>query len=439
MCSGAQLGLYGSRLKPAAGSRHTWLLFVMLMWPVGLSAQGQVAVTIRQGAGTIAIAVPYPTLEGAVTAAAIGDPFFGPLQRDLAISGVFNLVALPPSTGASLESAKRAGAQTYLQLSIQQSPAEYVIDARLFDVASGTLQIKPRRYRGPEAALTRIAHTIANDLVRHFNGKPGIFMTQVAFVSTRDGAKEVFLMDYDGANQRRITSHGTLALNPDWSPDNERLVYTAFNKLASDLYIVNRRGGGRIRITTGVGLNTSATFSPDGKEIAFTGSVGGNPDIYVIRDDGGGRRRLTSTNSIESTPSWSPTGRQIAFTSSRNGTPQIFVMDAEGTNVRRISFEGEWNDDAVFSPDGQSLAYTSLVSGRFQIRIMDLARQQSRIIAGEGSNEQPAWSPDGRFLVFMSNRTGRWQIYRVASDGSDLKQLTELGENLAPDWSKRLE
>ncbi|HXI14592.1 MAG TPA: Tol-Pal system beta propeller repeat protein TolB [Thermoanaerobaculia bacterium] len=407
--------------------------------PRHVLAQGQVSADITKGLATVGLAVPFPQLDPTLSPDVIGTPFFASLQRDLAISGVFRLVALPPYTAPSIETAETAGAQAFLQLSMKREGEEIIVESRLFDVKTKTVQIQPRRYRGTEAALTRMAHTLANDLVRYFNGQPGIFMTQIAFVSSRDGAKEIYLMDYDGSSQRRITSHRTLALNPDWSPDNDRLVYTAFGKESSDLYIVNRRGGGRLRISTGVGLNTSATFSPDGKEIAFVGSVRGNPDIYVIRDDGTGMRRLTSASSIESTPSWSPTGRQIAFTSSRNGTPQIFVMDAEGSNVRRISFDGDWNDDAVWSPKGDLLAYTSRVDGRFQIRIMDMASTESRIIAGEGSNEQPAWSPDGRFIVFMSNRSGKWQIYRVGSDGRDLLQLTTQGDNSAPDWSKTLE
>jgi len=396
---------------------------------------------------TVPIAVPYPTLNG-VPAAAITDEFFGPLTRDLAISGVFSLVPLPPGAGITPEVAKRAGAQQILYLSIAysapapssstapQASPEFVIEARLYD-STGVSGLA-RSYRGPAAALTRMAHIIVSDLVRQFNGKPGIFLTQIAFVSDRDGHPEIYLMNYDGGNQRRITFHNSISVLPSWSPDDERLVYTSFARKTTDMYIVNRNGGGRIRLNTGLNLNTSATFSPVGHDIAFVGSVAGNPDIYLIRDDGTNLRRLTTTSSIESTPEWSPTGRQISFTSGRSGTPQIYVMDSEGANVRRISFEGEWNDDASWSPDGEWLAYTSRVDGRFQIRIMNLVTGQSQIIAGEGTNEQPGFSPDGRFLVFQSNRTGKWQIYRARVDGSDVLPLTFLGENKDPDWSKKM-
>ena len=76
---------------------------------------------------------------------------------------------------------------------------------------------------------------------------------------------------------------------------------------------------------------------------------------------------------------------------------------------------------------------------RFQIRVANLITAQSRILAGEGSNEQPTWSPDGKWIAFQSNRGGNWQIYRMRVDGNDLQKLTSNGENKDPDWSKKAE
>lgn len=398
-----------------------------------------------QAAQIVRIAVPFPELKPPAAPAPalvetnkVREGFFGPLTRDIAYSGIFAIAALPPSVPVTPELMKRVDAQFHLQLNVWTEGEEYVVEARLLD-QSGTAQLK-KRYRGPEAALARTAHMLANELMRTFNNRPGVFLSQIAFVSKRTGMSEVWLMDWDGANQRQITRHGALSILPSWAPDNERMVYTSFAKGTSDMYIINRRGGGRVRINSGLALNTSATFSPVSNDIAFVGSVRGNPDIYLIKDDGSNLRRLTTTTSIESTPEWSPNGRQIAFTSGRTGSPQIYVMDAEGSNVRRISFDGNWNDDAVFSPDGEKIAYTSRVNGRFQIRIANLITGENNIIAGEGSNEQPTWSPDGQWIAFQSDRRNRtWQIYRMRADGSDLLQLTFEGENKEPDWSKKPE
>jgi TolB protein len=395
-------------------------------------------------AQVVRIAVPFPELTpyqapapSPVSTDAVRTHFFSPLTRDIAYSGIFAIAPLPPGTPVTPDLLKRIEAQLHLQLNVWMEGEEYVVEGRLLD-QSGASQMK-KRYRSPEAALSRTAHMLANELIRIISSRPGIFLTQIAFASNRSGMWEIWLMDWDGSNQRKITNHGALSILPSWSPDNERMVYTSFARGTSDMYIINRRGGGRARINSGLALNTSATFSPIGNDIAFVGSVRGNPDIYLIKDDGSNVRRLTTTTSIESTPEWSPNGRQISFTSGRSGSPQIYVMDAEGTNVRRISFDGNWNDDATWAPDGEHIAYTSRVNGRFQIRIANLVTNENHIVAGEGSNEQPTWSPDGQWIAFQSNRNGKWQVYRMRVDGTDLLQLTFDAENKEPDWSKKPE
>ncbi|HEY0141157.1 MAG TPA: Tol-Pal system beta propeller repeat protein TolB [Thermoanaerobaculia bacterium] len=418
------------------------LLFLAL--PVFAQTDITVTMTPEQAAQVVRIAVPFPELaptSGPNTTATPPDVvrtgFFGPLTRDIAYSGFMAIAPVPPGVPITGDVLKRIDAQLHLKLNVWLENNEYVVEARLVDQA-GAVQLG-KRYRAPESALARTAHLLSNEIVKVLNGRPSVFLTQIGFASNRTGNWEIWLMDWDGANQRRITTHNALSMLPSWSPDNERMVYTSWVRGTSDMYIINRRGGGRTRINTNLSLNTSATFSPVSNEIAFVGSERGNPDIYVIKDDGSGLRRLTSNNSIESTPEWSPTGRQISFTSGRSGSPQIYVMDAEGTNVRRISHDGNWNDDATWSPDGERLAYTSRVNGRFQIRLANLITGESRIIAGEGSNEQPTWSPDGQWIAFQSNRSGKWQVYRIRVDGSNLLQLTFEGQNREPDWSKKPE
>ncbi len=419
--------------------RRTLALLLLAFMPLLADAQTQIQTSINQtqAAPVLKVAVPRPELPASIAFDTVNAPFFAPLTRDLAYSGVFAIAAMPPNATLSPEVIKALSIQRILRLTITQEEQDFVVEARYFDSTNAAMLA--RRYRGTAGALSRIAHMIAADLVQQESGKKGIFLSQIAFSSNRTGHEEIWLMDWDGANQRQITTHNGLSILPSWSPDNERMVYTSFARGTSDMFIINRRGGGRIRLNTGLNLNTSATFSPVGNDIAFVGSVNGNPDIYLIKDDGTNIRRLTTSTSIESTPEWSPNGRQITFTSGRSGSPQIYVMDAEGTNVQRVSFEGDWNDDATWAPDGENIAYTSRVNGRFQIRVGNLVTRESRILAGEGSNEQPTWSPDGKWIAFQSNRSGNWQIYRMRSDGTDVLQLTFEGENKDPDWSKKPE
>ncbi|HEV8661108.1 MAG TPA: hypothetical protein VGS96_21100 [Thermoanaerobaculia bacterium] len=437
-----------SGLRPPSpiGRRICGALLSLLI--TAAHAQTNIGVTIDPNKATtvVRIAVPFPDLTIPSTASssatmvegeAIREPFFSPLTRDIAYSGIFAIAPLPPYVPMTADGLKNANAHYGLRLNVFMEGTDYIVDASLLDSAG---QLQPlHRYRSPAGALTTTAHMLANDLMRTVNGKPGMFRTQIAFASDRSGHWEIWMMDWDGANQRQITRHNTLTILPSWSPDNDRMVYTSFKAGASEMYIINRRGGGRIRLRTGLGLNASATFSPMSNDIAFVGSTNGNPDIYLIKDDGTNLRRLTTNASIESTPEWSPSGRQISFTSGRSGTPQIYIMDAEGTNVQRISYDGDWNDDATWSPDGDRVAYTSRVNGRFQIRIANTITRETHIVAGDGSNEQPTWSPDGQWIAFQSNRSGKWQIYRMRVDGTDLMPLTRDGENKEPDWSKKAE
>src|SRR5205823_1736340 len=195
-------------------------------------------------------------------------------------------------------------AQLVLRLTISTETRDgapyYIVEARAIDT-TGAEQFA-KRYGGVQGALTRMAHMMANDLQRQFAGKPGIFESQVAFASDRGGHWEIWLMDWDGANQRQITRHNALSILPSWSADSERLVYTSFARGTSDMYIIHRRGGGRIHVNTDLNLNTSATFSPTSNDIAFFFNDTATTEIYTIKDDGTNLRRLTSTSSIESTP-----------------------------------------------------------------------------------------------------------------------------------------
>ena len=90
-----------------------------------------------------------------------------------------------------------------------------------------------------------MAHAIANDVVRQFTGKPGPFLTRIIFSSDRDGGrdKELYVMDYDGENQRRITFHRSLSIAPDWSYDGDKIVYQSFVKHAPRPLLVLPRLG----------------------------------------------------------------------------------------------------------------------------------------------------------------------------------------------------
>ena len=310
-----------------------------------------------------------------------------------------------------------------------------IFEGKLYDIKSERFIIG-KRYQAEKSSLRLVAHKMADEMMKLYGEKP-IFTSKHAFVSNRDGNDEIYMMDYDGANQTRITFNRIKDYIPAFSPDQRKIAYTTYKRANPDLVIRYIYEGKETAAATR-GTNFSAAFSPDGKKMAFCSTMDGNAEIYVANSDGTNPRRLTFNSAIDTAPSWSPTGREIAFTSDRAGTgsPQIYVMDAEGSNVRKVSFGGNYHDAPSWSPAGDVIAFVSRVENLFDIYLLNLRTNQiTKITETNARNETPSWSPDGRHLVFASNLSGTIQIYAVDYDGANLRRLTSSGENKLPNWT----
>jgi TolB protein len=401
----------------------------------------EIQLTIK-GAGERRLPVAVPALDAPGTAALqaqVADPFTATLRSDLEYAGAF-IVAEPalypqgfrdPSAQDAADRWLGTGAEVLVDTRGAVSGDRISIEARVWDLKSRKL-ILGRRYSGGASYVERIAHTLANDLVKYFTGKPGNFLSTILFVAAQGQTKEIAAMDFDGRNVRILTSHKSIAIAP--SAASGKVAYTSYVRLYPQIWTMSLDGSDKREIPTGVELNASPALSADGREIAFAGSARGNTDIYVVGVAGGTARRLTTSRALEASPAWSPTGRQILYTSDLTGTPQIYVMDAEGTGSRRVTFAGNWNDEAAWSPDGSRIAFACRNEGDFNICVMDFASGQTVQITSEGSNGHPTWSPDGEKIVYSSRRNGSTQVYSCDANGQNKRQLTRGGNHLQPAW-----
>ena len=110
-------------------------------------------------------------------------------------------------------------------------------------------------------------------------------------------------------------------------------------------------------------------------------------------------------------------------------------MGADGLGQQPLT--SEYSDRPTWSAANNEIAYASRTGPGQDIKVLDLATRQVRQLTfGEGTNESPAFAPNGRHLAFMSTRSGKSQVFTIARDGRDLKQVTRMGNNYQPDWSK---
>ncbi|HEX5475673.1 MAG TPA: hypothetical protein VFX12_13520 [Vicinamibacterales bacterium] len=333
---------------------------------------------------------------------------------------------------------------------VQKTAAGAVVRVTLIDVATGHVAFG-KEYSGSMANPRLYAHTISDEL-HALRTVIGVARTKLAFASDRDGErmkgpvgardiKEIYISDYDGYNQQRVTVSRGLNVSPEWSPDRRAIAYTSYRRGQFSVYqdvVVSYLFEGRLT-TPAHGDPTRQNYlpawSPDGTRIAFTSNRDGNPEIYVMNKDGSGLHRLTNSPAIDVSPTWSPAGAQIAFTSDRTGSPQIYVMNADGTGLQKITSES-YCDRPTWSPAPYNqIAYASRAGGGYVIKVFDVATRESKQISDSiGSNESPAFAPNGRHLAFTSTRSGKTQIFVMDRDGNNLRQITRDGNNTYPNW-----
>ncbi len=157
----------------------------------------------------------------------------------------------------------------------------------------------------------------------------------------------IWVMDVDGGNPRKLTNHTAGDGNPDWSPDGRHIAFHSernrdwefdIKRKNLEIYVMNTDGTNFINLTNHPAEDRQPDWSPDGLQIAFSSNRDGNLDIYVMNADGTNPINLTNHPAVDKGPAWSPDGRQIAFHSERDRKDkddknvEIYVMNANGTN-----------------------------------------------------------------------------------------------------------
>jgi TolB protein len=313
---------------------------------------------------------------------------------------------------------------------------------RLYDMKQHTMSFG-QRISGDTDQVRSIAHRWADELVYRLTAgaSRGIASTKIVYSSRRGGAKEIYVMDYDGHDQQPFTRNGSINLFPVWSPDNSKLAFVSYRTGKPEINVHSFIDGSRLPFPMFNTLALTPSFSPDGTQVAFAlRAPGGDTDIFISKIDGSDRRNITNHPAIDTSPTWSPSGKQLAFISDREGAAgQVFICDADGANVRRIVKEGGDADSPSWSPDGRFIAFhwKPHLAEKYDIYIANVSSGMiNQLTSNGGSNENPAWSPDGRHIAFHSDRSGTKQIYimLVGGNAADIRMITNQGNNTSPAW-----
>ena len=154
---------------------------------------------------------------------------------------------------------------------------------------------------------------------------------------------DLYLMNSDGSEVRRLTREEGYDGGPFFSADGKRICWRRFSKDGSQAEIYTMRVEGRKaqRITDLDAMSWAPYFHPSGDYLIFTTNLHGfgNFELYLVDAQGKSTPiRVTGTDGFDGLPSFSPDGRKIAWTSNRtaNGQSQIFLADWNDQRARQL-------------------------------------------------------------------------------------------------------
>jgi len=269
----------------------------------------------------------------------------------------------------------------------------------------------------------------------------------IAFISFRDGDREIYSMDADGSGLKNLTNNPANDDNPDWSPDGRKIAFVSDRDGGVEIYVMNADGSEQTRLTTEMRGDMSPRWSPDGSKIAISRS-----GTIVVMDADGGNQRVVMQAEAEDAAApckaggfpggWSPDGTKITYYSASisRGIAQVCTIGVDGSGLTVVvSDPPAFHVEPAWSPDGRFIAFRSIRGENHDVYVVDLETGKERRLTDDPAMDiEPMWSPDGEWIVFPSSRDNEFfDIYIMRKDGSDLRVLTtDPAKDSEPVWTR---
>jgi Tol biopolymer transport system component/DNA-binding winged helix-turn-helix (wHTH) protein len=258
----------------------------------------------------------------------------------------------------------------------------------------------------------------------------------------------IFSISIETSEKMKLTSPPAGSVGdffPVFSPDQKTLAFVRSPSIAAaDIYLLPVNGGEPKRLTFDNTSIRGLTWTSDGSEIVFASRRGGSTyNLWRISATAGPPERLTTGERDVYSPTISRQGNRLAYTKS--------LMDG---NIWRISLHSskaqhespvkliastEEDNGPQYSPDGKRIVFASRRSGSFEIWVCDSDGSDPRQLTNIGGplTGTPRWSPDGRQIAFDSWIEGNADIYVISAEGGKARRLTyDVDEDITPSWSR---
>ncbi|MBT8396293.1 MAG: hypothetical protein HKO65_17080 [Gemmatimonadetes bacterium] len=377
------------------------------------------------------------------------------IARDLRYSDRFELLdSLPASLvgeGIDYQLWDQLGATWLISGQVEGLGEGYSLVLNLHNVVYSEVR-EEARFPLPDTAsddFRMAVHRVSDRIVEWITGEPGMAASRIAFSRAMgDGVQEIYIVDSDGENLRRITGHGDISKSPAWHPSGQKIAYVRSVDLTPHKIFERDLRTGREKVLSPgrEGQQTTPAYHPNGRELAF-GLMGYNRTglfSYDVERDcclthiQGGRWEDLS-------PTFSPDGSRIAFNSNRLGThiPQVYTVSSRGGRADLVSPYVPGTPGYYTSPDwsptGDRVVFHGRINryGRYHILVAEVESRRPQVLrlTAEGNNEDPSWAPDGRHIVFSGERSYGYGLFVVDAATGRIRALVPNVRAGPPEWS----
>ncbi len=287
-----------------------------------------------------------------------------------------------------------------------------------------------KSYTASTKLIRRVAHRVSADILYSITGKKGIFDYKILYVDDKTGVKQIYLIDYDGKNNKRLTYGNHIDTSPVLFKDY--LLFTSFKAGNPRVYIKNLQTGiKKILILKGK-MSAAPDISPDYNYITAMFGEKNNTEIGIFNINGKFLKKIASSVFDETTPVFSHDGTKIAFVSNRSGSPQVYFIDLKTNKIKRVSFGTNYSCYPSWGYNDSYIFYSGMKDGKFYIYRASLNYFHIEQIA-EGEYPSPIFKD--KFLLFTKLKNGFYQIFLMDIENNKIYQVTQTKSNkYYPRW-----
>jgi dipeptidyl aminopeptidase/acylaminoacyl peptidase len=321
---------------------------------------------------------------------------------------------------------------------------------RLSRVISASIALCAAVCAHPAGAEPRRPITVDDLLAFHRISEPQIspdVALVVYTVATPDRAanqlvRNVWIVPTSGGSARQLTASGKDS-GARWSPDGTRLAFLSSRDGTPQVYLLALTGGEPSRLTNLAGGADNIIWAPDAKSLAFTSQF-----YPACKDDACNAKREKDRDASKMKARVYDGLLYRHWTEWRDGRRgHLFVVSTDGGLPKDLTPGADYDVPPVqrqgphpiaFSPDGKEIAFTAVTDPMeagstngdiFTVAADGSSAQPARITTGPGFDGAPAYSPDGRFLAFHSQATpgvesDRWRLMRYDRQSGQTTEIT---------------